>query len=450
MIETKTCSVPAMPGYRNDPEPLLPRGPQAAADARLDTLIEPLRVHRELYVDQEIFARELAAIFGRCWLFVGHESEVAEANAFKTMTIGRRPVILTRGKDGRLHLLFNRCAHRGTHVCREAKGRSRVFVCPYHGWSFQNDGTLFGLPHAEGYGGKPSDGRWNLGRAAVVDTYQGLIFARFSEDGPSLREYLGHSMPIIDQFMKRSSIGPLTACHGVHRMLVRANWKTVWDNSTDGYHAESSHQSITMISRQRYDRDKSLSHFGGSPDDTPMYQLAFGNGHSFLDQSPAMGSRWSRVRPMPGREAGLAELGDTEGLGDLLEDLPGPGWNLNIFPNLMMIGNQLVMIEPVSVDSFEMIWFATQIDGAPPVANSLRMRIAEDFPNLGEVDDVDIWERMQNGFAIGEAPWVDMSRGVATDTIDPETGVVRGMVTSDAGMRAFYANYRRLMAEVPA
>ena len=440
-----TTSLSAAQDARNDPTPLLPPAPAPLPDALLDTLIEPIRVHRDLYVDPAIFAREMAAIFGRCWLYVGHESEVPEINDFKTLTLGRRPVILTRDKNRDLHVLFNRCAHRGTQVCREAKGRNRVFVCPYHGWSFQNDGSLLGVPHADGYGGKPTDERWDLGQAAQVDTLHGLIFARFSSDGPSLHEYLGQSIPIIGQFMNRSSIGPLTVGHGVHRMLVRANWKTVWDNSTDGYHAETSHRSITMLSRQRYDKDKSLSHFQGSPDETAMYQLAFGNGHSFLDQSPAMGSRWNRVRPMPGREAVLGALEAEADLDTLLEDLPGPGWNLNIFPNLMMIGNQLVVIEPVGVDSFEMVWFATQIDGAPASANTLRMRIAEDFPNLGEVDDVDVWERMQESFAIAEAPWIDMSRGIASDTIDPDTGVVRGLVTSDTGMRAFYAHYHRLM-----
>ncbi len=426
--------------------PKVPKAPESVGDDHWDALIQPDRVHSRLYTDDEIFRRELTHIWGRCWLFVGHESEIPEPMDFKTVTVGRRNLILTRTRAGDIHVLFNRCTHRGTQICRAEKGRSKVFVCPYHGWSFRNDGTLFGLPHDEGYGGRPEDGRWDLAQAARVDTYHGLIFASFVADVPPLTEWLGHARPILDKFLLRSGFGPLTACHGAHRMLVRANWKTCWDNSTDGYHAETSHRSITMLSQKRYQKGKSLSHFDGSPDDTPMYQMALGNGHTFLDQSPAMGNKWQRARPMPGREAAITELEDRADLEDLLEDLPGPGLNLNIFPNLMMIGNQLVMIEPVSVGEFAMIWYATQIDGVPDSANTIRMRVAEDFPNLGEVDDADIWERMQHAFeTIPEAPWIDMSRGLHTDRVDPETGVIHGLVTSDAGMRSYYAHYKRMM-----
>jgi nitrite reductase/ring-hydroxylating ferredoxin subunit len=413
-----------------------------------DTLIEPLRVHRRLYVEEPIFRRELINIFGRCWVFVGHVSEIPEPHDFRALTVAKRPLIVNRGADGKINVIFNRCSHRGTQICREERGNTGVFACPYHGWTFNCDGSLRGQPHAEGYGGKATDGRWDLDGAVDVDVYQGLIFAKFSAGGPGLQEYLGNARPLIDQFMERSSFGPLTATHGQHRMLIRANWKTVWDNSTDGYHAKSSHRSITMLSRSRYDRDKSLSHFGGgSPDDTDMYQIAFENGHSFLDQSPAMGSRWNRARPMPGKEAAVEALGECEDLEQLLEDLPGPGWNLNIFPNLMFIGNQLVMVDPLETERCAMIWYATGIDSVPDTANTIRIRIAEDFSNLGEVDDVDIWERMQESFAIPEAEWVDMSRGLETDERDSSTGVVRGKVTSDAGMRSFYQNYKRLMVQ---
>lgn len=417
-----------------------------SAVAMWDELVQPDRVHRRLYTDPMILEQEIINIFGRTWFFVGHESELSQPNSFKTMTIGRRPLIVTRTAKGELRVLFNRCAHRGTTVCREEAGKARWFSCPYHGWTFDNEGKLAGVPLSGGYDFDPLDGRWTLGGAKNVESYRGLIFASLSNDVPDLATHLGNARPYLDRFLDRSQLGPLAPVNGTHKMRIRANWKTGFDNSTDGYHAESSHRSLIDMTRQRSNENRSLSYFLGSPDDSEMYQMSLGNGHTFLDHLPGMGDPWLRVRPVPGLEAvaeALAPLPDSE---RMLRDIPGPGMNLNIFPNLITVGNQLVMIEPVAVDEFLMIWYATSIAGAPPALNSGRMRVAEDFPNFGEVDDIDNWERMQVALGIPEAEWLDMSRGLATDVKDPVTGIVRGRATADTGMRGYYAEYKRLMS----
>lgn len=204
------------------------------------------------------------------------------------------------------------------------------------------------------------------------------------------------------------------------------------------------------MTRARYGGDKSLSHFRGSPDDTAMYQVALGGGHTFLDQAPAMGSKWQRARPAPGSDAAIDALRGripADELESTLEDVPGAGMNLNVFPNLMIIGNQLVVIEPLAPDRFSMVWHATTFDGLPPELNAVRLRIAEDFPNFGEVDDVDMWEHIQQGLQIPEVEWIDMSRGLHTDRLDPATGQVWGKVTSDTGMRGYYRQYHSMMSE---
>jgi phenylpropionate dioxygenase-like ring-hydroxylating dioxygenase large terminal subunit len=409
-------------------------------------LVQPNRVHRSIYTDPALFRAEMERIFARTWFFVGHESEVPEPGSFVTRSIGRRPFILTRTRDGQLRLLFNRCTHRGTTLCRAESGKARFFTCPYHGWTFDNAGGLAGMPHPEGFEGDQMDGRWNLGGAARVESYRGMIFASLTDAVPDLAVHLRNVRPYIDRFFDRSPVGPLAAVNGMHKMEIRANWKTCFDNSTDGYHAETAHRSILEVTRKRYGGSRSLSYVLGKPDDGPMYQLALGNGHTFFDQFPAMGDLWDRVRPAPGLEPiedAVAALPDGQ---RMLRDIPGPGVNLNLFPNMITIGNQLVMIEPLAVDRFLMIWYATSIDGAPPEINSGRMRIAEDFPNFGEPDDIDCWEQMQFPLGIPEMEWLDMSRGLATDVVDHETGVIRGRATSDTGMRGYYREYKRLMA----
>ena len=104
------------------------------------------RVPSWVYSDPQVFAREMKEIFrGRSWNFVGLSSEVPEPGCFKTNHIGNHPVILTWDRDGRLNCVVNRCAHRGVKFCRRHRGRSKVFVCPYHQWSYDLQGNLLGV-----------------------------------------------------------------------------------------------------------------------------------------------------------------------------------------------------------------------------------------------------------------------------------------------------------------
>src|SRR5882672_4863181 len=109
----------------------------AMTDAELRDLVHPNRVHRAIYTDPAIFDLEMERIFGHAWVFVGHESEVKQPHDYITTQIGREPVILTRDGEGKIHVIANRCAHRGLAVCAAEHGNARHFRCPYHGWTYR-------------------------------------------------------------------------------------------------------------------------------------------------------------------------------------------------------------------------------------------------------------------------------------------------------------------------
>ena len=127
--------------------------PVATRQAYSD-LAQPTRVHSSLYTDPAIFAEELEKIWYHTWVFVGHESEVASRNDYVRKKLGPQDVIMTRDRNDKIHLLLNRCAHRANLVCDDQKGNSASFRCPYHGWTYKNDGALLGYPYNKGYGGK--------------------------------------------------------------------------------------------------------------------------------------------------------------------------------------------------------------------------------------------------------------------------------------------------------
>ena len=183
----------------------------------LARLVQPDRVHHSVYTDPAIFELEMDRLFGRAWLLLGHESQVRNAGDFFTTRLGREPVIVTRHADASLQVLINRCTHRGSLLCHEAKGSSKQFTCPYHGWTFETNGALRAVPVAQGYGADAQSKFAALGLARVprVESYRGFIFASLAASGPSLAEFLGPLHRSFDDMVDRAPDGELELAGGV-------------------------------------------------------------------------------------------------------------------------------------------------------------------------------------------------------------------------------------------
>jgi len=423
------------------------------AASRWDHLVQEGRVHRSLYTDPAIFAEEMIKIFGGTWVYLGHESEISKPNDFVARNLGLRPIILTRDGSGKINALMNRCAHRGATVCRQREGSARYFTCGYHGWTYSNGGECVSVPGDDAYGPGFKIERYNLARIPHLETYRGFIFGTLNREAPDLVQHLGAARPLIDQWLDRYPGAEVVVRSSAQRMVMGANWKLVYDNAGDGYHPPFSHRSLLLMTARRHGSDRDMSYFGTSaPDACAMYTQALGNGHTFIDQRPEMhaDSAWKRQRPQPGRETYEAQLrqrvGDEEA-NRLLEVAVGSGMNLNIFPNLLIIGNQIQVVEPIAVDRVQVTWYATTLSGVPEEINVLRMRTQEDFPNFGEVDDCANFEACQQGLAIPELEWIDISRHLHTgvERVDAQ-GVVTGPISDDLHFRAYYQEWKRLMS----
>src|SRR5262252_4048996 len=122
--------------------------PVAANNAPLDALLvdDPQqkvhRLDRSVFTDEQFFELEMKHIFEGNWVYLAHESQLPDVNDYLTVQVGRQPVVVTRAKDGKLHSLVNSCTHRGAMLCRHKKGNKSSFTCPFHGWTFSNNGKL--------------------------------------------------------------------------------------------------------------------------------------------------------------------------------------------------------------------------------------------------------------------------------------------------------------------
>src|SRR6266850_821826 len=207
-----------------------------AANEQLAMLVQPDRVHRSVYADAGIFELELQRIFGRAWLVLGHESQVPRAGDYFTTRMGREPVIVVRQDDGSVRVLINRCAHRGSMVCAEGRGRlsspGERFVCPYHGWSYDRGGALKAVPFASGYA-QGATAELRLMAAPRVAVYRGFIFASLAPDGPGLEEFLGPAKASFDDLVDRAPGGELEVAGGVFKHTYNGNWKLMLENYHD-------------------------------------------------------------------------------------------------------------------------------------------------------------------------------------------------------------------------
>jgi phenylpropionate dioxygenase-like ring-hydroxylating dioxygenase large terminal subunit len=411
-----------------------------AADPDYGSLVRPDRVHGSLYYDPRIFQEELERIWYRTWVYVGHASEVPQPNDYVRKNIGPQDIVMTRGQDGEVHLLLNRCAHRANLVCEDAKGNSGSFRCPYHGWTYRNTGELLGYPYNKGYGGK---NQLELRMAAVprVETYRGFVFGSFAQEGPTLAEHLGAAAGELDRLARLSPEGEVELTAGWLKHRTRANWKLLAENETDGYHPQFVHGSIFSVTGSTIGPLYS--------DNSTAVTRDLGGGHSENDLRPEFRKfdepmRWfgTTEARVPDYVAAMRAKHGEAAEEILVEGAP----HVMIFPNLFIAEIQVFVIQPLSADECVQHATAVQLKGAPELN---RRMVSQSIGSVGPAgmllaDDTEMYERNQRGVRMLRPEWLDLRRGLHRERVD-ERGLKIGTATDETGMRGFWAHYRTLM-----
>jgi p-cumate 2,3-dioxygenase alpha subunit len=199
------------------------------------------RVARRAFTDPKVFEAERSQIFDRCWIYLGHSSEIPKKGSFVTRSVAGRNLIFNRDAAGTVHAFLNACPHRGATVCREPAGATKNFTCSYHGWVFGADGKNRDLPGIESYAENfNGSGCADLVSVPRLDQYRDLWFVCFDANAVSLSDYLAGAKEYLDLVVDQSEAG-LEVVSGTQEYAIRANWKLLVENSFDGYHAVSTH-----------------------------------------------------------------------------------------------------------------------------------------------------------------------------------------------------------------
>ncbi len=188
------------------------------------------------YYRADYFDLEREAIFRRTWLQVGHVSELAQPGDFivRPIEIANASILITRANDGQIRAFHNVCTHRGTQLVAEACGRRSSFSCPYHRWTFGNDGQLRAAPDFERF--YIAKDQCNLPGVAV-DVCGGLVFVNLDRaPAQGLREFLGPLAETLDQFPAARA-----TTFAEYTYEIEANWKLTYDNFQENYHLRFIH-----------------------------------------------------------------------------------------------------------------------------------------------------------------------------------------------------------------
>jgi benzoate/toluate 1,2-dioxygenase alpha subunit len=401
------------------------------------------RVNREAYRSPAVFDRERDEVWMHTWLYLGHETEIPNPNDFKVRTIAGRPLIFVRDSQGEVRVFLNSCPHRGTVLCRENEGSTRIFQCFYHAWTFRNNGDVAAIPDADAYESS-AEFRDLMSLRAVprTESHEGYVFISFDPDVPPLLEHLGDAADYMTM-IEQQHVGGMTTLPGAQLYSVRGNWKLAVENAMDGYHFSPTHNTFVGYLRE--------SGFAVTDDDQYAYNL--GHGHGLLVLT-GHGGRISMIwEPRFGEdervrtEAHRAEM--VERLGEKRAHyVADESHILFVFPNLLLFdieGLSIRQLEPVAPDETSVRAWQLVPRNEDPAARALRMKTVVSFVGPGGLatpDDIEAYEAVQRGIqaTAGAVPpeldYSDMSRGM----VDEVKGV-QGRSIDEGAMRGFWRHW---------
>jgi phenylpropionate dioxygenase-like ring-hydroxylating dioxygenase large terminal subunit len=425
--------------------------------AALRALVREQEVHRDVYVSEEVFQLEMEHMFPNSWVYVGHDSQVPNPGDYFGTTIGTQPVLLVRHTDCKVHVLHNRCPHKGTRITSETCGNTgKFFRCPYHAWSFKTDGSLLAIPLKKGYentGFEQSHAAPGMAPVRHVRNYRGFVFAKINDGGLDFEEFFGQSLSSLDNMIDRSPVGQLKVAGGVLRYMHNCNWKMLVENQTDTCHPMVAHESSAGTAVEVWKKAppgtrKPMAVEIIAPFMSPyeffenMGIRIWDNGHGHTGVHHSIHSDYSAV---PGYfDKMTAAYGEARAKAILDENRH----NTVYFPNIMIKGpiQLLRQFKPIAANKTLVESWTFQLVDAPDMLLERTLmynRLINAPTSIVGHDDLEMYERAQEGLHSNGNEWVNLQRLYSPDEAEQTNVAING--TSEWPMRHQFRAWAKFM-----
>ena len=357
-------------------------------------------VSTDPYWKPEFYERELRAIFRQTWMCVGRADDLREPGDFFTRELPtfKLSIIVVMGKDRRIRAFHNVCQHRGTIVELRDSGRCKVFQCPFHGWSYNLEGGLQGVPDQKAFYDLD---RENRGLPPVAaDTWEGFVFINLNpHPEQSLHEYLGEHAAVLEGFAPFHR----ETAEFEFEARIQTNWKLMIDSFTETYHVPVLHKRSVgpSICGSDNPHGRVLDVICRHP-----HRTASLAGNLEYAPKPVQGLAWQHAAGPPVTSGGSDES-QIETLPIGVNPTNDPGWTLDLhvfFPNMVLIiGPGMYFTHRMwPVGPGEVIW---QMHGHLQLASNAAQRFGQENAIVelrdAVLEDCNTLERIQTAVSEG-------------------------------------------------
>ena len=424
-------------------------------------LVQPHQVHRDLYTDASVYRLEMRHLFRNAWIYVGHDSQTPNKGDYFTTQVGDQPVIQVRHSDGQIHVLYNRCPHKGTKIAIDRTGNTgKFFRCPYHAWSFKTNGCLLAIPLKKGYEGTGLDQTENakgMKPVGAVHNYRGFIFVRLATHGIGFEDFFGESLSTLDNMVDRAPEGRMEVAGPPLRYMHKCNWKMLVENQTDTCHPMVAHESSAGTAVRLYEEM-------GSPEPRPAAMQIIAPFMSPYDFFEGMGIRtWPNGHGHTGVNMSIhSDYDAVPRYFDAMKEAHGEErakaildenrHNTIYFPNIMVKAplGQLRNFIPLGADKCLVESYVFHPVGAPrelTERSNLYNRMINAPTSIVGHDDLEMYERAQEGLLSDGLEWVNIQRLYDGDEDFSAEAVENG--TTERQMRNQFDAWVKFMTPEP-
>ena len=364
---------------------------------------------------------------------------------------------MVRDNDNAVHVLHNRCGHKGAKLVDKPCGKIPAFRCCYHGWRFRLDGKLLGVPHMPGYDGTDfdkNDPQYSMQKLRS-ESLRGFVFATMNPNAPDLRTWMGGAADVLDNLCDRAPEGEVEVAGGVLRYEHECNWKMFIENLNDTMHPMIVHRSVV---------ESALDYIKTLPEDSPRRDEAeiippFGASYETFEETGITGFRYghhydggktsihSAYTLDPEYEAAMLEAYGKERMHEILSFNTH---NTLYYPSLTIKSavQNIRVVRPIAYNKTIIETWSFRLKGAPDSMlkrTLLYSRLINSNGSMVGPDDLTAYFRMQEGLESPASDWIEMHRNFGRDEVQEDRVVGKG--TSDLDVRTQYAAWRAYMTE---